>query len=75
MSTATIKLYNVLVDQGVDRAVAEQAIEPLLTKDEALSKLATKDDLHALTKWVAVLVIGQFVATVGALGGLMIYLV
>lgn len=58
MSSKTIKLYNVLVDLNVDRDVAEEAIEPILTKDEAFSVLATKEDLHLQTKWV----VGAFIA-------------
>lgn len=58
MSTKTIKLYNVLTDLNVDRATAEEAIAPLLTKEEALDVLATKEDLHRQTKWV----VGTFVA-------------
>ncbi len=52
MSTKIIKLYNVLVDLKVDRAVAEQAIEPILAKEEAFQTLATKEDLHRQTKWI-----------------------
>ena len=52
MSTKTIKLYNVLIDLNVDRKAAEEALDPILTKDEALQVLATKEDMHRQTKWI-----------------------
>ena len=65
MSTDTIRLYNVLVDQGVDREVAREAIAPLVTKDEAFKVLATKDDLRKLTMWVAGMLVGQIAVNAG----------
>ncbi len=58
MSTKTIKLYNVLVDLKVDRAVAEEAVESILSKEEAFQTLVTKEDLHRQTKWI----VGTFLA-------------
>ena len=58
MSTKIIKLYNVLVDLKVDRATAEEAIEPILNKEEAFQTLATKEDVHKQTKWI----VGSFLA-------------
>ena len=52
MSTKTIKLYNVLIDLNVDRKAAEEALDPILTRDEALQVLATKEDMHRQTKWI-----------------------
>ncbi len=65
MSTDTIKLYNVLVDQGIDREVAREAIDPLVTKDEAFKILATKDDLRKQTMWVAGMLVGQIAINAG----------
>ena len=52
MSTKTIKLYNVLIDLNVDRKAAEEALDPILTRDEAFQVLATKEDMHRQTKWI-----------------------
>ena len=71
MSTKTIKLYNVLVDLKVDRAIAEQAIEPILTKEEAFQALATKEDLHRQTKWIVVTFIGIALGQIAVMSGIM----
>jgi len=71
MSTKTIKLYNVLVDLKVDRAIAEQAIEPILTKEEAFQALATKEDLHRQTKWIVVTFIGVALGQIVVMTGIM----
>lgn len=69
MSTKSLKLYNVLIDLKVDREIAAEAIEPILTKDEALQVLATKDDLHRQTKWIVstfiAVALGQIVVLTG----------
>lgn len=59
MNTTSIKLYNILVDKGVDRAVAESAVSEFLAKEEARLTLVTKDDLRQQTMWIAGMLIGQ----------------
>ena len=71
MSTKTIKLYNVLVDLKVDRATAEQAIEPILTKEEAFQTLATKEDMHRQTKWIVGTFVGVALGQIAVMSGIM----
>ena len=71
MSTKSIKLYNVLVDLKVDREVAAEALEPILTKDEAFQVLATKDDLHRQTKWIVSTLIAVALGQIVVLTGIM----
>ncbi len=71
MSTKTIKLYNVLIDLDVDRKAAEEALEPILTKDEAFQVLATKDDLHRQTKWIVTTFVAVALGQVAVLSGMM----
>jgi len=66
MTTATIKLYDILVDKGVDKTLAREALDEFLTLDEAVQTLATKQDisdvkdqLRSVIMWVAGLLIGQ----------------
>ena len=69
MSTKTIKLYNVLVDLKVDRAVAEEAVESILTNEEAFQTLVTKEDLHRQTQWIVstflAVALGQIAVLIG----------
>jgi len=73
----SIDILNMLVDAGLDRAKAEPLAKEILTRAEAKETLATKADLeailHSQTKWIAVLMLGQFIATIAALGGLIAY--
>ena len=71
MSTKTIKLYQVLVDLNVDNAVAEEAVEPFLTKEEAFQALVTKEDLHRQTKWIVGTFIGVALGQIAVLTGIM----
>lgn len=71
MSTKIIKLYDVLIDLDVDRNTAAEALDPILTKEEAFLVLATKDDLHRQTKWIVstfiAVALGQMVAMTGTM--------
>ena len=59
MTTASIKLYNILIDKGVDRDLAREAVSEFLTREEASSTLATKQDITRVVMWMAGLLIGQ----------------
>lgn len=59
MASGTIKLYSILVDKGVEREVALEAVSEIITRDEAASSLATKQDIAKLVMWMAGLLVGQ----------------
>ena len=69
MSSATIELYNALIEAGVDKDKAERAAKSVLSKEEARQSLATKADLAAMkssiVQWVAGLLIGQIAIITG----------
>ena len=71
MSTKTIKLYNVLIDLNVDRKAAEEALDPILTRDEALQVLAIKEDMHRQTKWIVSTFLGVALGQIAVLTGIM----
>jgi hypothetical protein len=53
MSTALIKLYNILIDKGVDRKAAEEAVAEFLTRSEASELLVTKEDFRTVRHDIA----------------------
>lgn len=65
MSAATIKLYQILVDKGVDQNTAREAVDEFLSKEEARLMLVTKDDLRRHTMWVAGMFVGQIAVNTG----------
>ena len=67
MSSGTIKLYSILVDKGVERVVAMEAVNEFVTRDEAASSLATKEDITKLVMWMAGLLIGQTASIVAVI--------
>jgi hypothetical protein len=74
MSTKTIKLYDVLIDLKVDRKVAAEALDPILTRDEAFQVLATKEDLHRQTKWIISTFIAVALGQIAVLTGIMTFI-
>ena len=58
MSKAII-LYDILLEQGIEKDRAEKAVSAFITRDEVRETLATKDDLRKLTMWIAGMLIGQ----------------
>lgn len=58
MSKAII-LYDILQEQGIEKARAEKAVSAFITREEVQVTLATKDDLRKLTMWIAGMLIGQ----------------
>ena len=59
MSFGSMKLYHILVDKGIDRDLAQEALSEFLTREEAQTALATKDDIAKVIMWVAGLLVGQ----------------
>lgn len=53
MTSASIKLYDILVTKGVERDLAREAVAEFLTKEEATARLATKEDITRLVMWMA----------------------
>jgi hypothetical protein len=74
MSTKTIKLYNVLIDLKVDRKVAAEALDPILTRDEAFQVLATKEDMHRQTKWIISTFLAVALGQIAVLTGIMTFI-
>ncbi|MEL6575635.1 MAG: hypothetical protein AAFQ81_07070 [Pseudomonadota bacterium] len=60
-------LYDILIEQGIDKTRAKHAVKAFVTRDEARHVLATKDDLRKLTVWIAGMLIGQLVLFTGLL--------
>ena len=58
MSTPII-LYDILQEQGIEKARAEKAVSAFITREEVQVTLATKDDLRKLTMWIAGMLIGH----------------
>jgi hypothetical protein len=58
MSEAII-LYDILQEQGIEKARAEKAVSAFITREEVRNTLASKDDLRKLTMWIAGMLIGQ----------------
>jgi hypothetical protein len=54
-----VTLYDILIEQGIDKRRAKDAVRAYLTRDEARQTLATKDDLRKMTMWIAGMLIGQ----------------
>lgn len=48
MNTASIKLYDILVEKGVDKATAREAVGEFVTREEADRVLASKADIANL---------------------------
>lgn len=48
MTTATLELYNALIEAGVSQEKAEAAAKAVITRQEALQNLASKENLLAL---------------------------
>lgn len=65
MSITTMELYDALVAAGVDDTKAKEAAKAVLSRDEALNSLVTKDDLRLQTMWVAGMLVGQIAINAG----------
>ena len=70
MTTEAITLYDILVEKGVDKARAREAVDAFVTKEQASNTLVTKvdiselrdelkDEMRNLIKWVAGMLVAQ----------------
>ncbi len=66
MSKAII-LYDILLEQGIKKDRAENAVSAFITRDEVRETLATKDDLRKLTMWIAGMLVGQVAIMTGVI--------
>ena len=66
MNTAII-LYDILQEQGIEKARAEKAVSAFITREEVQVTLATKDDLRKLTMWIAGMLVGQVAIMAGVM--------
>lgn len=71
MTTASIKLYDILIDQGIDRTRAREAVNEFLTREEAEQVLVTRDDFHAGLNRMIMWIAGMFLAQIGVSTGIM----
>lgn len=66
MTTEAIALYDILIEKGVDKNRAREAVDAFVTKEQARETLATKtdiadlkDEMRNLIKWVAGMLVAQ----------------
>ncbi len=67
MTTKAIALYNILVEHGVEKERAQEAVDAFLTRVEAEQVLASKTDLNRVIMWMAGLLVGQTATLTGIL--------
>ncbi len=70
MSSATLELYNALIDAGVDKEKAEQASKAVITRAEA-QVFATKSNIVELRADMYKAMMFQTFAIVGTLTGIL----
>ncbi len=74
-TTSQIFLYDILVEQGIEKDRARKAVDAFITRVEAEKELATKSDIHELElkltnvkssiiQWVAAMLVAQAAAIV-----------
>jgi hypothetical protein len=61
-TTASFELYDILIEQGIDKTRAKAAVDAFITREEARLSLASKDDIRKLIMWIAVMMVGQLAA-------------
>jgi len=70
MSSATLELYNALIDAGVDKEKAEQASKAVITRAEAQA-FATKSNIAELRADMYKAMMFQTFAIVGTITGIL----
>ncbi len=66
MSSATLELYNALIEAGVDKEKAEAAAKAVVSREEA-KELATKTDLIRTENKLIMWMVGLHIASLGFL--------
>lgn len=70
MSSATIELYNALIEAGVDKNKAEQAAKAVISREEATT-FATRGDIADLKAEIYKAMAVQTLAIIAGVVGLM----
>lgn len=66
MTTATLEIYNALIEAGVTKESAEAAAKAVISRQEARETLATKDDISSIYKAMMIQT-GVIISSVGVL--------
>ena len=66
MATATLELYNALIEAGVDKEKAEAAAKAVITREEA-RQFTTKSDLQGMENRLIMWMVGLILALGGFL--------
>jgi hypothetical protein len=74
MSSATLELYNALIEAGVDKEKAEAAARAVVSREEA-KNFATKSDLVDLRSQLIMWMAGFHIASLGVIAALLSQLV
>ncbi len=61
--SSPIDLYDILVEQGVEKDRARKAVDVYITREEARLSLATKADIRQLIMWM----VGLHIASLGVI--------
>jgi len=70
MSSATLEIYNALIEAGVDKEKAEAAAKAVISREEAKT-LATKSDLVELRAQLIMRMAGFHISSLGVLAALL----
>jgi hypothetical protein len=70
MTTATLELYNALIEAGVDKERAEAAVRAVVSKELA-KEFATKADIVELKPQLVMWMAGFHIASLGALAAIL----
>jgi hypothetical protein len=74
MSSATLELYNALIEAGVDKDKAEAAAKAVISREDA-KNFATKSDLIELRSQLVMWMAGFHIASLGVIAALLSLLV
>ena len=61
--SSPIDLYDILVEQGIEKERARKAVDVYITREEARLSLATKNDIRQLIMWM----VGLHIASLGVI--------
>lgn len=67
MTNSSIEIYNALLEAGVPKNKAEEAAKSVISKDEALNTLASKQDVLRLKSELITWMVGLQIASVALL--------
>ena len=61
--TSQIDLYDILVEQGIEKERAKRAVDAYITREEARLSLSTKADINRVVMWM----VGLHIASLGVI--------